>query len=156
MHPHVHHQSINNKMAVLTSRNNNDNAFEEHDDQTIKNDVRCCNNNDIRITTTNVRSNNNFKKRVSFHDSDLTTVHIVENLKRSLNRKERKQLWVSDHPSRKHIKIINKEIEDYESRLLMECFLFDNNSGSSNNSSKSICSNTSKPKRNRWYMKKKQ
>ena len=143
-------------MAVLTSRNNNDNAFEEHDDQTIKNDVRCCNNNDIRITTTNVRSNNNFKKRVSFHDSDLTTVHIVENLKRSLNRKERKQLWVSDHPSRKHIKIINKEIEDYESRLLMECFLLDNNSGSSNNSSKSICSNTSRPKRNRWYMKKKQ
>ena len=149
MHPHVHHQSINNKMAVLTSRNNNDNAFEEHDDQTIKNDVRCCNNNDIRITTTN------FEKRVSFHDSDLTTVHIVENLKRSLNRKERKQLW-ADHPSRKQIEVINKEIEDYESRLVMEYFLFDNNSGSSINNSRSICSNISRPKKNRWYMKKKQ
>ena len=73
-----------------------------HDDRKNYDDTTC--------TVTSAKSKNREQQlSVSFKDADnLTTVHAVVNLKRSLTRKEHKLLWAED-PSRRKIKRMLKE-----------------------------------------------
>ena len=82
-------------MSILTT-------MMSHDDRKNYDDITC--------TVTSAKSKNREQQlSVSFKDADnLTTVHAVVNLKRSLTRKEHKLLWAED-PSRRKIKRMLKE-----------------------------------------------
>ena len=86
---------VNNIMSILTT-------MMSHDDRKNYDDITC--------TVTSAKSKNREQQlSVSFKDADnLTTVHAVVNLKRSLTRNEHKLLWAED-PSRRKIKRMLKE-----------------------------------------------